>query len=201
LSLFRLHDSFGGVRAEAVPSTHFTPLPPPQGSSDAVLPGLGAPLIDLFDPSHDLLDGGRIVSIGEAARLVPYQMYAPADAALPPPEVWLVRYNAENGQPAYDAALRYDASVVVDYSVWTNGRDPATEYEKMRANWNTGYVTTVGGNPAWVVPAGSPQTLDPRISVVDLSIGDVEVSFLGRVPVEDLLQYAGTLQPAERIAS
>jgi hypothetical protein len=167
----------------------------PDASGDGLIPGPGRPLIDLFDPSQDLLSGGRVVSVAGAARMVPYQMYLPSDAALPPPEVWVLGYNAEDGTPSYDAAARFDASVVVTYAVWTNGRDPATEYQKMYAETPIGYLMTISGNPARVVPAGSPQTIDPRISVVNLSIGDVEVTLFGRVPVDELIQYASTLQP------
>jgi hypothetical protein len=46
------------------------------------------------------------------------------------------------------------------------------------------------------VPAGSAHTADPRISSVEVSIGDVEMTFLGRVPVDDLIQYVSTLRPA-----
>lgn len=62
--------------------------------------------------------------------------------------------------------------------------------------WNVGYVTSINGNPAWIVPAGSAHTVDPRISSVEVSIGDVEMTFLGRLPVDDLIQYASTLRPA-----
>lgn len=196
LSVARLHDSLGHSRAEAVPSSHFTPLPPPRSSDGGVIPGPGRPLIELFDPSQDLLPGGHSVSVSEVARLVPYQLYLPADAALPEPEVWVVRYIAEDGTPSYDAAVRYDSSVVNTFSTWTNGRDPVTEYKKAQSEWNVGYVTTINGNPAWIVPAGSAHTVDPRISSVKVSIGDVEMTFLGRVPVDDLIQYASTLRPA-----
>jgi hypothetical protein len=195
LSLSRLHSPGAHSRAGATPSSRFTALPPP-GQSRGVIPGAGRPMIELFDPSQDLIPGGQVVPVAEAVRQVAYQLYLPNDAALPPPEVWIVRENGEDGNPFYDAAVRYDASVVITYGTWSNGRDPAAEYKKMQADWNTGYVTTIGGHPAWVVPAGSPHTADARISSVQVSIGDVEVTFLGRVPVEDLIAYASTLQPA-----
>lgn len=196
LSLSRLHAPGGNSRAEATPSSRFTPLPPPQGQAGGVIPGAGRPIMELFDPSQDLLLGGQVVSVAEASRQVAYQLYLPIDAALPSPEVWTVREIGEDGNPLYEAAVRYDASVVITYGVWTNGRDPATEYQKMFAESPTGYLTTISGSPAWVIPAGSPQTVDPRISVVELSIGEVDVTLFGRVPVEDLIQYASTLRPA-----
>ena len=187
--------SGGDSKVAAVPSVATGSQSESDASGDGVVPGLGRPLIDLFDPSQDLLSGGRVASVGGAAGLVPYQMYLPSDAALPAPEVWVLRYNAEDGTPSYDAAARFDASVVVTYAVWTNGRDPVTEYQQMYAETPSGYLMTISGNPARVVPAGSPQTVDPGISVVNLSIGDVEVTLFGRVPVDDLIQYASTLQP------
>lgn len=196
LSVSRLYAPEGHPRAEETPSSRFTSFPPPRNLDGGTIPGVGRPLIELFDPAQELLAGGRVVSVAEAARLVTYQMYLPNDAALPVPEVWVVRNIGEDGSPYYDAAVRYDSSVVITYGVWSNGRDPATEYQKMYAESKTGYLTTIGGNPAWVVPAGSPQTVDPRISVVEVSIGEVEMTLFGRVPVGDLIAYASTLQPA-----
>jgi hypothetical protein len=193
LALSALHAPVSHSRAAGTPSSRFISLPPPRASG--VIPGDGRPIIELFDPSQDLLQGGQVVSVAEAARQVAYQLYLPNDAALPVPEVWIVREIGEDGNPFYDAAVRYDSSVILTYGVWTNGRDPAAEYKKMQADWNAGYVTTIAGNPAWVVPAGSPHTVDPRISVVDVSIGDVEMKLLGRVSVEDLIAYASTLEP------
>lgn len=194
LSLTRVHAPDSTTRAEATPSSRFTSLPPPRGSSGGVIPSAGRPLIDLFDPSQDLLPGGQVVSVSEAAHEVAYPLYLPSDAALPPPEVWTLREIGEDGNPLYEAAVRYDASVVVTYGVWTNGRDAAAEYQKMFDQSPTGYLTTISGNPAWVVPAGSPHTVDPHVSVVELSIGEVEVVLYGRVPVEDVIQYASTLR-------
>jgi hypothetical protein len=196
LSLSRLQAPDGISRAEPTPSSPFISLPPPRGSGGGVIPMAGRPMIEMFDPSQDLLPGGQAVSVAEAARQVAYPLYLPSDAALPPPEVWSVREIGEDGNPFYEAAVRYDASVVVTYGVWTNGRYPAAEYQKMFDQSPTGYLTTISGNPAWVVPAGSPHTVDPRVSVVELSIGEVEVVLYGRVPVEDLIQYASTLRPA-----
>jgi hypothetical protein len=195
LSLTDLHSPDVHSRAEPTPSSRFTALPPPPESGGGSNPNLGRPMIELFDPSQELLLGGQVVSVAEASRQVAYQLYLPIDAALPPPEVWIVRENGEDGSPFYDAAVRYDASVVITYGTWSKGRDPAAEYQKMQAESNTGYVTTIVGHPAWVVPAGSPHTADARISSVQVSIGDVEMTFLGRVPVGDLIAYASTLQP------
>src|SRR5712692_2277681 len=72
LSLSVLHAPGGHSRAEATPSSRFTALPPP-GQSGSVIPGVGRPLIELFDPSQELLLGGQVVSVAEAARQVAYQ--------------------------------------------------------------------------------------------------------------------------------
>jgi len=175
----------------AIPSSPQSPFPPP-GQASGDIPGLGRPMIELFDPSQDLLalGGGHIVSAAEAASQAKYPLYLPNDAALPAPQVWIDRF--------HDAEVRYDASLIISYGVWTNGRDPATEYQKMYNDTPTGYLTTISGNPAWVVPAGSPHTVDPRISVVELSIGTTDVTLYGLEPVETLIRYASTLSPAQR---
>src|SRR4029450_10123431 len=56
-------DSKGAV----VPSVATGSQSEPDASGDGVVPSAGRPLIDLFDPSQDLLSGGRVVSAGGAA--------------------------------------------------------------------------------------------------------------------------------------
>lgn len=155
LSVSRLHDPERPPLVQGTtPGSHMSslPTPPPSGG---VMPGAGRPLTALFDPSQALLPGGRVVTITEASVLVQYPLYLPQDSRLPAPEVWVVREIGEDGSPFFDAAVRYDSSVVITYGTWPAGRDPAAEYRKGATDWDAGYVTTIGGHPAWVVAAGS----------------------------------------------
>jgi hypothetical protein len=185
--------------------------PQAQGRTPTRVPSIKAPggvepgpggrsLSSLFDTTQPLLPGGRAVTAAEAAALVGYPLYLPQDPQLPAPDVWVVREIGEDGAPFFDAAARYDSSVVVTYATWSAGRDPATVYKQEEADWGVGYVTTIADHPAWVVPAGSKSstgaTVDATVSAVHISIGQTEVALLGKIPVSDLVTYASSLQAA-----
>ena len=173
--------------------------PPVTNVAGGVAPGPGRPLSALFDPAQPLLPGGRSVSGAEAAGLVRHSLYLLQDSGLGTPDVWVVQSIGEDGKPFFDAVARYDSRLVLTYDTWPAGRDPESAYKQEASQWGVGYVTTIVGHPAWVVPAGSKSTTgtvsdDPTISTVNISIGNTEVTLLGRVPVSDLVRYASTLQ-------
>jgi hypothetical protein len=169
---------------------------PASGSSGGVVPGPGIDrgLAALFDPAQQLLPGGRIVGIGVAASLLDYPLYLPAAQGLPPPEVWVVQERSDDGL-FYEAAVRYDSDLVLTYAQWPTGKDPGESYQRQASDWHAGYVTTIAGHPAWVVPASENDT-NPDVSVVHVSIDDVEITLLGRVSLDDLLTDASALAAA-----
>ncbi len=162
--------------------------------SGGVAPGPGRPLAALFDPSQPLLPGGHTASLPEAVSLVDYPLFLPQDPNLPEPEVWVFRETTDTG-PFYEAAVRYDASLVLIYARWSAGQDPAREYQKEASDWHAGYVTNIAGHPAWVVP-GADNSLDSAVSVVHVSIKDVEVTLFGKIPLDAVLVDAASLTPA-----
>jgi len=149
-------------------------------------------LMAIFDPSQPPLVSGTITSLEEAASRVPYPLYRPNLGDGTEPEVWITSTNDDSGV-TYDAALRYGSILVLTYGRWPSGVDPAESYTRSAAEWKAGYVTTIEGNPAWVVPANDQGPGDPPVSVVHVAIGDVEVTLLGQMSVDELVVAAQTL--------
>jgi hypothetical protein len=149
----------------------------------------------MFDPTETLLSGGHTTTIADAASLVAYPLFLPQDPGLPAPQVWVVHEIGEDGSPLVEAAVRYDSSLILTYAHWPSGADPASSYVKEAADWHAGYVTTIAGNPAWVVPANENDE-DSSVNGIHVSIGEVEVNLLGRIPLKNLLSDASTLTAA-----
>jgi hypothetical protein len=170
-----------------------TTIPP----RDVALPGTGPGLMHIFDPAQPLLSPGVQTTIDEAGAQVGYALFRPTDEA--PTQVWV---SAEVGE----AGLRYGTDLVILYARWPSGANVQERYEQMAEDWRAGYVTTINGNPAWVVPAGSagsssdgvapgagPASESPLVSVVHLTVGDVELTLFGKMPLTDLLATAATV--------
>jgi len=58
-----------------------------------------------------------------------------------------------------------------------------------------GYTTTIAGNQAWVVPQDAKGPGAPPVNEVYVTVGDVEITLLGRIPMPDLLAKAASLRP------
>lgn len=149
-------------------------------------------MMAIFDPSQPVLVGGSLSSLEDAALRVPYSLFRPDLGADTELEVWVLASKADSGT-TYETALRYGSTLVVTYDLWPSGVDPEDSYMRSAAEWKAGYVTTIEGNPAWVVPANDQGPGEPPVSVVHVSVGEVEVTLLGRMPVDQLVTAAETL--------
>jgi hypothetical protein len=161
--------------------------------------GLGAAagdrdLLAIFNTDEPLLADGTLVTLDSAAALVQYPIYRLQDQSMGQPEVWLSKIGSESGS-TYEVALRYDADLVLTFGRWPEGTDPAEVYQRLAGEWDAGYVTTIGGHAAWVIPPGAREPESPPVSVVHVTIGDVEITLFGRMPVEQLVSLAGSLTP------
>jgi hypothetical protein len=67
-------------------------------------------------------------------------------------------------------------------------------YDQQTIDYKAGYTTTIQDHPTWVVPQDSQSPGAPPVNVVHVSIGDVEVSVLSGMKIDDLVALAGTLQ-------
>jgi hypothetical protein len=138
---------------------------------------------DLLASDTPLFTDGQLSTIESAANAVGHPLYRPHVEG--EPEVWL------NPQTPAEAGLRYQGQLVVLYSQWPTGTDPAQRYSALASEWGRGYVTTIQGNPAWVVPSSAASDLD--VGFVYESLGNTEVTLIAPGPIESTKALAGTL--------
>jgi hypothetical protein len=146
--------------------------------------------VNLNDPSRPLLDGGIRVSVEEAAARSGIAVYRPqaslaSDDSLS--EVWLGTANVP------EIGLRYESGLRAYLSVWPAGKKPADFYGRFVAESGVGWTTTINGHPALVIPANAQGDGFPPTTVVDISLGSVEVSLHADVSVEELVAIAATV--------
>jgi hypothetical protein len=154
------------------------------------------PGCDLFRTDYPFMDERS--SQERAFGLAKHPLYLPD--RLPPalederPEFWAVDRQV---------GVRYrsgsESGLVVSYSLWPAGRDPADFYRRAPSQWGAGEATTVNGWPAWIIPAFTPDTAPSsaallNVSVVHVTIDRTEVTLFGRVPIEDLLDVTESLE-------
>lgn len=159
---------------------------------DRELPGDVRSLGDILDPSQPLMtDGGSLTTLAAAEATAGYKVPTPDPEVasllrLPTPEVWFSPNTREIG-------LRYGNDLVVVYGLWPSGKDPAKTYELQAEQFQAGYTTTLNGNPAWIVPQDAQSLGFPEVNVVHTSVGLVEATFFGSVPLDRLTLLASTL--------
>jgi hypothetical protein len=157
-----------------------------------VVPGDGRPICDLFEISEPLLPGGKPLSLTGAVALAKHPILLPA--TLPPPLA---------GERPYawaidrQVGIRYrkgsESGLVLTFSLWPSGADPAARYVSMARSWGVGDVTTIAGRSAWVIPRDAPPG-PPQFSVVHVTFDRTEVTLFGRVPIENLMVVARSLR-------
>lgn len=152
-------------------------------------PGPGRDFMAIFDPEQPLMQSGTQVAVAEletAAAQIGYPLYRPSGNE--PTQAWMDLDLAEVG-------LRYGDQIVLLYSKWPAASgDILARYTQMSESRGAGYVIDLGGNPAWVTPADSQSPGSPPVNVVRVTIENVEIALLGRIPMDELLAMATTLQ-------
>ncbi len=163
------------------------------GAVSGVAPGPNPyPPSALFDSSTPLLVGGSQVSLDEAAQLSGHPMYRP-NLSEDSVQVWVTQFRDDDGV-TYDSGLRYGSDLVILYARWPEVGDATQVYTREFNTWSSGYVTTIEGSPAWVIPP-TDNSVDPTVSVIHLTIGAWEIELQGRMPVDRLVDLAGTVHP------
>jgi len=159
-------------------------------SQEKVQQGISPELRDLmaiFDGTQPLFPAGVETTLADASSAAGFPVYTPKGLADLAPEVWLSEGSREVG-------LRYDSELVLLEVSWPGGQDPAGTYAQQAKQWRAGYVTTISGHPAWVIPAGSRAPGQPPVNVVHVTIDGVDVTLYGRTKIDDLVSVAETLQ-------
>lgn len=155
------------------------------------IPGFGQdPILRLFDESEPMLltDSARVVSPSDAANFLAYDIFLPRESdGAEAPEVWV-------DQAAGDGAARYSDGVVLLFRPLSDGEDPSASLTELARSWGVGYVTEVGGYPAWVVEEGSQDGERPLVPFVWTVYDRTEIRIFAQRPIEELLEIAAHLQ-------
>lgn len=142
----------------------------------------------IFDAGQPLLIPGSQTTVDTASSQAGFPIYRPQALGGSTPETWFSPATGEVG-------LRYGSDLVLLLTRWPAGKDPTETYSQQAQEWKAGYTTSIGGYPAWVVPADAHAPGEPPVSVVHVSIGGVDITLYGRMPMDDLVSLAGTLGP------
>jgi hypothetical protein len=147
-------------------------------------------ILDPEDPSQALLRGGEAMSLARAEEILPVRVLRPqhslaADSTLT--QLWI------GSAGVTEVAMRYESGVRVYLTVWPPNKDPASFYRELASEGGVGEFSSVSGHPAWVVARDEQAPGWPPSSVVDMTIGRVEVSIHGRYPTSQLVAIAETV--------
>jgi hypothetical protein len=124
--------------------------------------------MSLFDPAVPLMLQGSDTTLAQAADQVGYAIPRPASLG-EPSQVWV---NADTGE----VGLRYsDAGLTILLAPWPPGKDAETSLEASVQDLPLAYTTTIGGDPASVLPYDAERAVAP-IDVVHVVVNGVEVS-------------------------
>ncbi len=96
-----------------------------------------------------------------AAEEASLPVYTPRDEAkLGAPTVWS---NVDTGE----VGLRYESDLVILEAPLpsASGANAEAQFEAQAKQWEAGYVTSIDGNPAWVIPQDSRAQLARRAKV------------------------------------
>lgn len=150
-----------------------------------VAPGV-RPFSAIFDPSQPLLIPGSTTTFAAATAAAGFPVVLPQAEATTSSEVWFSPSTDEVG-------IRYGSSLVVLYSAWPSGMDPAQTYAKEATDW-AGSTTTINNNQAWIIPPDAQAPGLPPASVVDMAVGGVEIKLFGLMPLNQLVSIASSIQ-------
>jgi hypothetical protein len=123
---------------------------------EPALPGPD-PIAHLFNPNEPIFFSGGATTLTDASVEADFELEVPDEDAVPSedksPEVFLLADSAE-------FALRYGSNVVLLSEPFKSTQDPREMFKKQTEDRGLGFVTTIGGDPARVVPAGARPTVD-----------------------------------------
>ncbi|HEY7399954.1 MAG TPA: hypothetical protein VH989_03545 [Actinomycetota bacterium] len=135
------------------------------------------PIAHLFDPNGPVFFSGGATTLTEASVEADFELEVPDEDAVPSedksPDVFLLADSAE-------FALRYGSNVVLLSEPLKSTQDPREVFEQQTEDRGLGFVTTIGGSAARVVPAGEKPTVDgvgrppgaDRVTVIEMVRND-----------------------------
>jgi hypothetical protein len=163
----------------------------------------------LPDIGTDQPIGGQVVTLDQAAGVVPFSIYRPQDPVASDSTISRVMVWTPGPDSQATVRMEYGSGVVVTLTQWPAGQDPEVSYEtQWKQAGGLGTLTTVNGHPAWLLPGNATATApvtgsadvtissgvaDPTINTVELTIGSVDILIKGRLSIDELVRTAGTL--------
>jgi hypothetical protein len=135
------------------------------------------PIAHLFDPNGPVFFSGGATTLTEASVEADFELEVPDEDAVPSedksPDVFLLADSAE-------FALQYGSNVVLLSEPLKSTQDPREVFEQQTEDRGLGFVTTIGGSAARVVPAGEKPTVDgvgrppgaDRVTVIEMVRND-----------------------------
>jgi hypothetical protein len=155
-----------------------------------LLPGAGRPFMSIFDRSAPLMVPGEEVSMTEASSGAKYEVVEPrelpSETSRSGREVWLAADTREVG-------LRYGSELVVTFREWPPGTNAGASYETQAKEWDAGFTTTLGGKPAWIIPAGDRGPGEPEVNIIQVTREGLDITFYGTMSLEELQKTAESL--------
>jgi hypothetical protein len=180
----------GGVAsAVALSSESETPIPADGGIANR-LAALGVSIAPL-PPGAPVISDGKLVSLEEAGTALGEVVLLPSDQLASKDNLNEVWANEETG----DVAVTFKSGITIYYTVWrsTAASTPSEFYATQAKESGVGEARLVGGDPAYVVAADAQTEGFPPDDVVDLTVGDQELSIHGEVGVDALLRVASSV--------
>ena len=149
---------------------------------------LGVP--DLRDPG-ELVPGGRKVTLRRAESSVNFHGYRPDDSAASDnsiQEVWV-----SGGGDSGTVGLRYGSKLRLFLTAWPEGKSFGGWARGIVSDTGSGFVDTVRGVDAWIVPPdanwdGSPGSVELVLDGIDITLIED-----GQLTRDDLLRIVDTL--------
>lgn len=137
--------------------------------------------------------GARRLSLDEAVLRAQPVLYLPS--YLPPalageePQFWLF---------GRQAIVRYssgsESGLAIRHRLWRTGWDPAEVYRRDARETNGARTVWVRGSPGFAIGWHAIDGHQPAMSFVQITFDRTEVDLDGRIPLEDLLRVAESLE-------
>jgi hypothetical protein len=143
----------------------------------------------ILDPNAPLLVNGKQTTLEAARKIVGFPVYRPQHA-LASDQSLLEVWAATDGQPT--VGLKYGSGLRVFLYLWppASAAQAAQLYDAQASETGAGWTQSINGHAAWVAPADSQAPGFPPGGVVDMTIGQIEVSIQGDFPIQQLVEIA-----------
>jgi len=104
-------------------------------------------------------------------------------------------YEAPAGEGNNEAAFRYGSALVITLAPWSPEQRASVVLGDQAKAYGVGELTTISGNPAWLVPADAQAKGFPPVNVLHLGTSDLDITLFGVISMDELVEIAKGLKP------